>query len=145
MKSPLLQALAILLLAALAGTATALWHPRRPVMSNHPSLADDWAVTLEQAEKWEEESGIVWIDARSEEEFKKDALPGAYLVTEKGWSEQLFEVFNEIDEDKYIIVYCGTRQCDASKQIAQRFRETTPFQKAYYLRGGYRTLRGRIR
>lgn len=148
MKSGIFQLAAILLIAALG--ATTVWlvqgPPERGVFCDASKLKPD-EVCLDQLE-----SGIplLWVDARSRNEWRSDGLPGSVLWNlDPSEDMQAFEaeVAARIFETPRVIVYCGDENCGVSRQVAQRIKEIGLDAEVFVLFGGWRALEaaGRIK
>ena len=78
---------------------------------------------------------VVWIDARSRDEFEKEHVPGAVLLNEQGWDQMLAGVFENWEPETPIVVYCEAG-CQSSEKVAGRLRDLG-LEPVYFLRGGY--------
>ena len=119
-------------IALVLGLLTALLHP------NAPSLdvpRDPLAISGAEVNAFEQP--LLWIDARSREQFDSDQLPEAILLNEAEWGE-LFGAFllNHYEPDTTFIVYCDGEGCDASKGVAQRLLRELPGIHVRFLEGG---------
>lgn len=65
---------------------------------------------------------VIWIDARSAEEFAKEHVPGALSLNEENWEHALPHLFEVWRPDQPIIVYCSAG-CPASAKIAAKLRD----------------------
>jgi rhodanese-related sulfurtransferase len=66
--------------------------------------------------------GVHWIDARSEEEYARDHIPGALCLNEQNWEEVLPQLFETWQPPTQIVVYCDAG-CPASAKIAGKLEE----------------------
>lgn len=78
---------------------------------------------------------IVWVDARSEQDYAQGHVTGAILLTEEKWESQLGDLFQAWQPDQLIIVYCNAG-CQASHKVADRLRDLG-LEPIYVLKGGY--------
>jgi rhodanese-related sulfurtransferase len=78
-------------------------------------------VTIAQARSWGENA--IWVDARPEEEFSRDHVPGAVLLNEDRWNELLPQFLPKWSPDKKVVVYCSAQSCNASREVARRLRD----------------------
>src|SRR5918997_6346867 len=78
-------------------------------------------VTLEQAQAWGDT--VLWVDARPDDQFDAQHVPGAILLNEDRWSELLPQMLNAWSPDKRTVVYCSTESCSLSHQVARRLRD----------------------
>jgi rhodanese-related sulfurtransferase len=80
------------------------------------------SVTVAQARAWGADA--IWVDARPEEEFARDHVPGAILLNEDHWNDLLPHFLGEKwSPDKKIVVYCSTKSCNLAREVARRLRE----------------------
>jgi rhodanese-related sulfurtransferase len=148
MKSGICQLTAILLIAALG--AFVVWlvqgPPDRGVFCDVSSLKKD-EVCLDQLNSG---TPLLWVDARSREEWRRDGLPGSVLWNlDPSEDMQVFEaeVAARMFETPKVIVYCGDENCGVSRQVAQRIREIGLDVEVFVLFGGWRALQaaGRVK
>lgn len=132
------QSILILLLASAAAWATHVWHPRAPALHlvHEPLRRDEISMQVID-ERWKGE--VLWIDARPQEQFDAGHVPGAVLLNEQRFDEQLFGLLDTLQTNtKPIVIYCGAARCDASRQILTRLKQTLPVENAFVLKGGWR-------
>lgn len=137
MRSAFTQAVILLLLAAAAAAVTYRAHPRAPALylSEAPLAADE--ISLDQIEeKWK--GGVIWLDARPNEAFEKEHIPGARVLNEQHFSEQLLELLDVLQTtDKPVIIYCGGEKCEASRTVREKLLPMVPLEHCYVLKGGW--------
>ena len=92
-------------------------------------------VTVDQARAWGESA--IWVDARADDEFAKDHVPGAFSVNEDRWSELLPQFLPNWSPDKKVIVYCSAQSCNAARDVAKRLRDEAQLQNVFVLDGGW--------
>ena len=99
------QAALLLLLAAAAAWGTHAWHPRAPALHLvQEPLRDDEVSMQVIAEKWK--SDVLWIDARPQEQFDAGHVPGALLLNEQKFEEQLVNYLDVLQTNKKpVVVY----------------------------------------
>jgi rhodanese-related sulfurtransferase len=148
MKSGICELSAIILLAALGSTTVWLVKgpPERAILCDVTKLKPD-EVCLEQLENG---TPLLWVDARSRDEWLRDGLPGSVLWNLDPTEDmQAFEaeVAARVYETPRVIVYCGDENCGVSRQVAQRIREIGLDADVSVLHGGWRALEagGRIK
>jgi rhodanese-related sulfurtransferase len=78
---------------------------------------------------------VLWIDARSEEDFAKEHIPGALSLNEKNWEHALPRLFETWQPPRPIIVYCAAG-CRASAKIAAKLTELG-IEPVRVMEGGY--------
>lgn len=141
MFSALRQAVLILLLAASAAWATHAWHPRAPALYlvEEPLRNDEVSMKV-IGERWQ--GKVLWIDARIQEQYDAEHIPGAVLLNEQHFEEQLFGLLDTLQTNtKPIIVYCNAAKCDASRTILERLKQTISIENAFVLKGGWNAWR----
>src|ERR1700760_670792 len=82
------QALFILLVALIPASLTAAFHPRRPPWSQETLAPGEEMLSTVLA--WR--GNVLWVDARSTEEYEAEHIPGALLLNLENWDE-LFPKF----------------------------------------------------
>ena len=128
------------MLLSLAGLATVLtwkFHPRAPALYLNEEPLGDGEISIKVALEWEQSNGVLWIDARSAEKFEAQHIPGAILLNEFDWNALLMESYHVItNQDRPLVVYCGSYSCKASTTIADKLREKR-VPEVYVLKGGW--------
>jgi len=129
------QALILVALAFLPGIGQAIYF-RDKVSWKLPVPASEM-VTVAQARAWGENA--IWIDARPDEEFARDHVPGALSLNEDRWNELLPQFLAVWSPEKKIVVYCSSQSCNASREVAHRLRNQAqpPMQNVFVLEGGW--------
>jgi len=129
------QALILVALAFLPGIGQAIYF-RDKVSWRLPVPASEM-VTVVQARAWGENA--IWIDARPDEEFARDHVPGALSLNEDRWNELLPQFLAVWSPEKKIVVYCSSQSCNASREVAHRLRNQAqpPMQNVFVLEGGW--------
>lgn len=131
------QAFFILAAVLLAAIGTHFLHSRAPAwyMVEEPVREDE--VTMQDiSTRWNHD--VLWIDARPRSEFEAGHIPGALLLNEQEADNLLFEYFEKLqDNDKPIIIYCDSADCQASQKIKQYLLERLPLTNLYILKGGW--------
>ncbi|MDC0066733.1 rhodanese-like domain-containing protein [Verrucomicrobia bacterium] len=100
-------------------------------------------VELEQALKWDNDKGVVWIDARSRKDYEKAHVEGAFLLNEmEDFYKLLKQIWSEIQDkaDLPFIVYCSSESNLASRNVSEKLRETVGIVEVYVLEGGLKSL-----
>jgi len=133
-KSSLLrQALVLAAFAFIPGTGEALYF-REKVSWQSPLPASE-KVTLLQARAWGENT--IWVDARPDEEFAHDHVPGAILLNEDHWNDLVGPFLATWSPDKKVVVYCSSQSCNASREVARRLRDEAQLKNVFVLEGGW--------
>jgi rhodanese-related sulfurtransferase len=131
--SLLRQALVLVVLASLPGIVEAIYY-RDKVSWQSPIPASEM-VTLTQARAWGENT--IWVDARPDEEFARDHVPGAILLNEDRWNDLVGPFLATWSPDKKIVVYCSSQSCNASREVARRLRVEAQLKNVFVLEGGW--------
>jgi rhodanese-related sulfurtransferase len=124
----------VLLLAALipALLAGAL-HPRRPAWSRDQAMIPE--VAWSTVREW---PGLrLLVDARSEEAFRRQHIPGALPLSEVQWEERLPAVIKAWQPGARVAVYCDNTGCQASQAVARRLRRELGINDVFVLKGGW--------
>ncbi len=107
-------------------------HPKR-LSWNQDELGPD-EIALQSAIHL---TNVLWIDARSAELYQEGHIPDALLLNEDAWDELLPSVLMVWNPGTPIVVYCSSLQCQASREVANRLRETIGGETVYVLKGGW--------
>lgn len=132
MKSLLRQGAILIGLALLPAAGQAVYY--RDKVSWQTPVAASEMVTLTQARN---SADVIWVDARPEEEFQREHVPGALLLNEDRWNELLPQVLAVWAPEKRVIVYCSSESCGSSREIAHRLREEAGLPNVFVLEGGW--------
>lgn len=81
---------------------------------------------------------VLWVDARGEEAYHIAHAEGAVLLNPARWDE-LLPVFLDIwQPELMVVVYCSTRTCQASHEVAERLRSEVGIDSVFVLKGGWK-------
>lgn len=138
MRSLLRQSLLLLGLAFLPAAGQALYL-RDQVSWRSPIPASEM-VTVADARGWG--SNAIWIDARPEEEFAQEHIPGALLLNEDRWNELLPPMLAAWSPEKRVVVYCASESCGSSREVARRLRNDAQLKNVFVLEGGWEAWKG---
>ena len=128
--------LAILLAAAaVLALANGFLNPRAPEWTEARGAPGKDEVVLDAA--LASDKKILWIDARREADYAQSHIPGALPLNEDNWDERLPAVLSAWQPGRRVVVYCGSRQCQASREVAGRLRDETGLADVLVLRGGW--------
>lgn len=134
MKSSLVRQVVILAaLALLPAAGEAIYF--RDKISWRSAIAASEMVTAERARTWGDNA--IWIDARPDEEFARDHVPGALSLNEDRWNELLPQFLAVWSPGKKIVVYCSSLGCNASREVARRLRKEAQLPDVFVLEGGW--------
>ena len=92
-------------------------------------------VTVDQARTWGE--NVIWVDARPDEEFTRDHVPGALSLNEDRWNELLPQFLAVWSPEKKVVVYCSSLSCNTSREVARRLRKEAQLSDVFVLEGGW--------
>ncbi|MCG8653660.1 MAG: rhodanese-like domain-containing protein [Pirellulales bacterium] len=87
------------------------------------------------------EGEILWVDAREEEAFVEQHWPGAILLNEDGFEDQIPAFLEVWNPDMTVLVYCELEGCDRSLAVANLLRDDFQIDNVFVLRGGWTELR----
>lgn len=129
------QAIALILLAFVPAIGQAFYFRDRA--SWQAPVPASEMVTVEKAREWGDNA--IWVDARPEEDFSREHVPGAVLLNEDRWNELLPQFLATWSPGKKVVVYCSTQSCNLALEVARRLRNQTqpPMQNVYVLKGGW--------
>jgi rhodanese-related sulfurtransferase len=131
------QTLVLLALALLPAVGQGIY--LRDKVSWQSSVPASESVTMTEARQWG--GDVLWVDARPDEEFARDHVPGAVSLNEDRWDELFPQFLQKWSEapDKKVVVYCSTQSCNLAEEVARRLRGSTqpPMQSVFVLKGGW--------
>ncbi len=120
-------------LSVVAALATWAMHPR--MHSYSEGRLEEGAVLLSALP--EDENALIWVDARTVDEFQTAHIPGAIPLNEDNWEEQLVNLLLVWEPGKPVVVYCDSGGCHSSKAVAQKLRSELQSEEVYHLQGGW--------
>jgi rhodanese-related sulfurtransferase len=126
------QSLFILLAAAIPASLTAAFHPRRPPWSQEALAPGEEMLTTVLG--WR--GNVLWVDARSLEEYEAEHVPGALLLNLESWDQLLPKFLDQWVPGKRVVVYCSAATCELSHEVAERLRKNG-ISSVYVLKGGW--------
>jgi rhodanese-related sulfurtransferase len=132
-SSILRQAVILALFALLPAAGEAIYF--RDKISWRSAIAPSEMVTVEKAREWGDTA--IWVDARPDDEFANDHVPGAILLNEDRWNELLPQFLAVWSPSKKVVVYCSSLSCNASREVAQRLRKEAQLSDVFVLEGGW--------
>ncbi len=137
MKRALGQAVILLLASGVAGVAAHFFHPQAPAwyLVDEPPREDE--VTLADLG---DAKAVLWLDARPREQFAEGRIPGARLLNEQEFDQQLFELLETLQTNTLpVVIYCAGQRCEASRKIKDQLLETLPLENVRILKGGWQS------
>jgi rhodanese-related sulfurtransferase len=135
--------LGVIGLVSVAAAGATYWikgPPERGFVCDPASLKPG-EVCLEQIPP---DAKILWVDARSRQDWEKSGVPGSVLWNlDPGEDMQAFETeaAMRIMETPRVIVYCGDENCGLSRQVAERIKGLGLEAEISVLHGGWRALK----
>ncbi len=134
MRSSLIRQILILAALALApGVGEAIYF--RDKISWQSSIPPSELVTADRARTWG--GNVIWVDARPDDEFARDHVPGALSLNEDRWNELLPQFLAGWSPEKKVVVYCSSLSCNASREVARRLRKEAQLPDVFVLEGGW--------
>ena len=127
------QALALVALAFVPALGQAVYF--RDKVSWQSPVPSSELVTVAQARAWD--ANAIWVDARPDEEFARDHVPGAVSLNEDRWNELLPQFLATWSPDKKVVVYCSSQSCNTSREVAKRLRDEAQLKNVFVLQGGW--------
>jgi rhodanese-related sulfurtransferase len=127
------QALVLIALAFVPAIGEAIYI-RDKISRQSPDRSSE-IVNLDQAQSWG--TNAIWVDARPDNEFEQDHVPGAIPLNEDRWNELLPTLLAQWSLDKKIVVYCSSQSCNASREVAKRLRNEAQLKNVFVLDGGW--------
>lgn len=127
----------ILLAAAVIPASASAWLQRE---RGKWDVFQDHAVPISEILQWKQT--VLWVDARSAIDFASAHIPGALRLTEDDWNELLPDLLNVWEPESIVVVYCSSRKCHASEEVAKRLWEEVGLRSVFVLRGGWEARKG---
>ena len=133
------MALCALVPAAVSGVMQLQWKPSdltaTQVEWKKEEPLQEGEVRLGTVQMWGDK--VLWVDARTQQQYDEEHIPGAVLLNEDHWDELVPEFLNQWDPEKAIVVYCDSTTCDASHSVRKRLTEELQISGVYVLKGGW--------
>ena len=127
------QAITLAVLALLPAAGEAIYFQDK--ISWRSPIPPSESVNVDQARAWGQNA--IWVDARPDEEFAQDHVPGALLLNEDHWNELLPQFLAAWSPGKKVVVYCSSLSCNASREVARRLRKEAQLPDVFVLEGGW--------
>jgi rhodanese-related sulfurtransferase len=134
-RTLLRQSAALVLLALVPALVEAFY--LRDKMPWQSRVAESDFVDATTARSWGD--NVLWVDARPNDEFDRDHVPGAISLNEDHWSEGLSQFLaSQWSPGKKIVVYCSAASCNLAEDVARRLREEAKLpNEIRILKGGW--------
>jgi rhodanese-related sulfurtransferase len=130
---PIRQVLLLIALAFVPAIGEALYFRDRVSWQSRVPTSE--LVTVDQAHTWGENA--IWVDARTDDEFARDHVPGAVSLNEDRWNELLPQFLQRWSPEKRVVVYCSAESCNAAREVAKRLRDEAQLKNVFVLQGGW--------
>jgi rhodanese-related sulfurtransferase len=127
------QALLLVSLAFVPAIGHAIYF--RDKVSWQTPVPPSQMVSVAKAQSWGADA--VWVDARPDEQFTRDHVPGALSLNEDHWNEQLPNFLAAWSPGKKTVVYCSNESCNLALEVAQRLRQEAQLTDVFVLEGGW--------
>ena len=127
------QTVILAALAILPGAGEAIYFHDK--ISWRSAILPSELVTVDQARTWA--GNVIWVDARPDEDFASDHVPGALSLNEDRWNELLPQFLAVWSPGKKVVVYCSSLSCNASREVARRLRKEAQLSDVFVLEGGW--------
>lgn len=136
---PTLSKIAAFPLAALAlGLVTMFFWPEGFSSGDDPETGSDFPrVAWREAEPHASAGDWLLVDAREEEHYRAEHIPGAVSLPAQCYPEMLEFFAEEHGKAKVVVVYCGSEDCDLSTELALRLRDDIGLTDVRILDGGF--------
>src|ERR1043166_8611136 len=84
------------------------------------AIAPSEMVSGDQARAWGDTA--IWVDARPDDEFASDHVPGAFSLNEDRWNDLLAQFLPNWSPGRKVVVYCSAQSCNAARDVPKRLR-----------------------
>ncbi len=121
----------ILLVSAVLAGVVNLVHPRQiPWIQDWSHQVEEQAlqngmkvIPVAMAVDLFEMQAVLFVDARAPGEFNEGHIPGALNVPLQAWEDHLMMLFDYIEADTQLVVYCSNRTCDDALLLATELKK----------------------
>jgi len=127
------QALILAAFSLVPGIGQAIYF--RDKVSWQSPIPPSEMVSVDQARAWGDST--IWIDARPDDEFARDHVPGAISLNEDHWNELLPQFLAAWSPGKKVVVYCSAQSCDLAREVGERLRKEAQLPEVFVLQGGW--------
>ena len=79
---------------------------------------------------------VLWLDARSAEEYEAEHVPGALLLNLENWDHLFPKFLDQWAPGEKVVVYCSAATCELSREVAERLRKNG-ISMVFVLKGGW--------
>ncbi len=103
------------------------WDTSKGVITASPSGPEAWKPeeinSVARAKEIFDNSNVLFVDARSQDNYEDGHLPGAVSLPVGQFDEQIESFLNQHSPDTPIVTYCSGRTCEDSHNLAQLFSD----------------------
>jgi len=127
------QAVLLIALAVIPAAGEAIYFRQKVSWASRIPASE--IVDFDLVRSWGE--NVTWVDARPDNEYQQDHVPGAISLNEDHWNELLPQFLGQWSPDKKVVVYCSTKSCNLAGDVARRLREEAQLKNVFVLEGGW--------
>ena len=99
------------------------WDSSKGVITASPTGPEGWEPeeinSVAQAKEIFDNGNVLFVDARSQDNYEDGHLPGAVSLPVGQFDEQIESFLNQHSTDARIVTYCSGRTCEDSHNLAQ--------------------------
>lgn len=120
------RALLIVLLSGLLGILVNSVSPRGISISGPvpmPEIEGVKQIGLVEAWRFYQSGEVIFVDARSREEYEAGSIPGAVSLGVDEFEEKVSSFLELIPRDTMLVVFCTGRGCESSLEVAALLRQ----------------------
>jgi rhodanese-related sulfurtransferase len=103
------------------------WDTSKGVISAIPNRPEEWKPEeinrVAQAKEIFDNGNVVFVDARSQEDYEDGHIPGALSLPVGEFDERIEYFLNQYSPDTRIVTYCSGRTCEDSHNLARLLSE----------------------
>ncbi len=107
----------------IANTVSSRGIPLMGPVPQPPNTEGVKRIALEEAYRLFRERRSVFVDARSEEEFRAGHIPGAHFLNHDNFEESVSTFRDLIPSDTVLVTYCSGEGCGSSREVAELLHE----------------------
>ncbi len=134
-----LAVIGVISVAAAGGSWLMKGPPKEVVFKCDPKLIRKDEICLGDVN-----GNVLWVDARSRSEWKKNGLAGSILWNMDPKEDDMAfesEAAARVFAAELVVVYCGSEACGTSRQIAERIRNLNLGPPVKVLFGGWDAIK----
>ncbi len=112
------------------------WSAPEPGAITEANPLQPWEVTVAMVADWDGSVPLLWVDARSQEEFDAGHVNGAVRLTDTEWDALFLDFLGRWEPQMRLVIYCS-QQCDRADDVRARLIDELQLEDVRVLRGGY--------